>query len=109
MEVPGAHASMMGGCMVLGEVIGIVFETTAPVDDELAVGDAVFNPVETHVDGFGAALFDGIVGNSIPIARDGVEGFEGSEEMFGVLAADILDSKIIYAEGEADWASIVEE
>ncbi len=60
--------------MVLGEVIGIVVETTAPVDDELAVGDAVFNPVETHVDGFGAALFDGIVGNSGGASIIGLDG-----------------------------------
>ena len=50
--------------MVLGEVIGIVFEASAPVDEEITLGDAVFDPVEAHVDGFGAALFDGIIGNT---------------------------------------------
>jgi hypothetical protein len=44
---------------------------------------------------------------SVPVAGDGVEGFEGSEEMFGMLASDILDAKIVHAEGEADRASVV--
>ncbi len=55
---------MMGRGMMLGEVIGVVVETAAPVDDEFAVGNAIFDPVETHVDGFGSALFDGVVGDS---------------------------------------------
>ena len=31
------------------------------VDEELAATGAVADPVETHVDGFGALLFDGVI------------------------------------------------
>ncbi len=47
--------------MVLGEVVGQIVGATAPVDEELALGDVVFDPVEAHVDGFGAALLDSVV------------------------------------------------
>ena len=32
-----------------------------PVDEELAADGAVADPVEAHVDGFGALLFDGVI------------------------------------------------
>jgi hypothetical protein len=50
--------------MVLGEVVGQIVGATPPVDEELALGDVVFDPVEAHVDGFSAALFDSVVGNA---------------------------------------------
>jgi hypothetical protein len=34
------------------------------VDEELALADAVADPIEANVDGFGAPLFDGIIGNA---------------------------------------------
>ena len=34
------------------------------MDDELALLYSVLDPVETHVDGFGAPLFDGGIGNA---------------------------------------------
>ncbi len=34
------------------------------MDEELAFVDAVANPIEAHVDGFGAALFDSVVGDT---------------------------------------------
>jgi hypothetical protein len=55
---------MMKRGVMLGEVTGIVITATAPVDYELAVGNAIFNPVETHV-----ALFDGVlVGTGIALS-----------------------------------------
>jgi hypothetical protein len=30
----------------------------------LALGDAIIYPVEAHVNGFGAALFDGVIGDA---------------------------------------------
>jgi hypothetical protein len=41
----------------------IVFATT-PVDNELALLDAVLCQVETHLDGSGATLFYGFVGDT---------------------------------------------
>ena len=32
-----------------------------PIDQELATAGAVTDPVETHVDGFGALQFDGVI------------------------------------------------
>ena len=61
--------------MVLGEVVGQIVGAAAPVDEELAFGDAVFDPVEAHVDGFGAALFDSVIGNA---GGAGVIGLDGS-------------------------------
>ena len=34
------------------------------VDEELDAADMAADPVETHVDGFGAILFDGVIGKS---------------------------------------------
>jgi hypothetical protein len=41
MEVPGAHAPMMGRGMMLGEVISIVVKATAPMDN-LDAGNAIY-------------------------------------------------------------------
>ena len=50
--------------MVFGEVVGFVECASAPIDDELALADAVTDPVEAHVDGFGSALFYGVIGDT---------------------------------------------
>jgi len=47
--------------MMLGEVVSEVVAAFAPMDDILVLGDAVFDPVKTHVHGFGAALLDGVI------------------------------------------------
>ena len=49
---------------MLGEIIGIVVDALSPVDEELAVLDAIFDPVEMHVDGFGATLFYFVIGDA---------------------------------------------
>ena len=41
--------------MMLGEVVSEVVASFTPMDDILALGDAVLDPVKTHVHGFGAA------------------------------------------------------
>jgi hypothetical protein len=46
-----------------------------PVDKELAFGDAVFDPVEAHVNGFGATLFDSVVGYA---GSTGIVSLDGS-------------------------------
>ncbi len=70
---------MMGWSVMFGEIIGIVVKAASPVDDEFAVGNAVFDPVETHVDGFGSALFDGVVGNS---GSAGIIGLDGGGSLW---------------------------
>jgi hypothetical protein len=44
--------------MVLRVVVSFVFATGSPVDEELALADAILDPVETHVHSFGAFLLD---------------------------------------------------
>ncbi len=48
---------------VLREVIGQVFVGIDVSDSELSLTCAISNPVESHVHGFGAPLFDGVGGN----------------------------------------------
>ena len=59
MQVSSAHAPVMGRRVVLGGVVGQIGGARAPVDVELALRLTVIEPVEAHVHGFGAALFDG--------------------------------------------------
>ena len=47
--------------MMLGDVVSEVVAAFAPMDDVLVLGDAVLNPIKTHVHGFGAALLDGVI------------------------------------------------
>ena len=47
--------------MMLGKVVGKVIGPTAPMDDVLALGNAVLDPVETHVHDAGAALLDSVI------------------------------------------------
>jgi len=47
--------------MMLGEVVSEVVAAFAPMDDVLVLGDAVLDPIKSHVHGFGAALLDGVI------------------------------------------------
>ncbi len=49
---------------VLREVNGQVFVGIDVNKSELSLTCAISNPVESHVHGFGAPLFDGVGGNS---------------------------------------------
>ena len=60
---------------MFGEVVGQIVGTAAPVDKELALVDAVSDPVEAHVNGFGATLFDSVVCNA---GGAGIVGLDGS-------------------------------
>jgi hypothetical protein len=46
---------------VLHEVIREVFSAWPPDDLKLPLAGTVSDPVKTHVNGFGAALFDGVI------------------------------------------------
>ena len=50
--------------MVFGNIIGKVGFSGFPMDIELALSYTVPDPVETHVDGAGAVLLDGVVGDA---------------------------------------------
>jgi hypothetical protein len=55
---------MMCGRMMLGEIVGQIREAGSPVNNKLILLDAVFNPAETHVNGFRTSLLDVFVGNT---------------------------------------------
>ena len=48
-----------------GKVVGSVLDPWGPVDEKLTLGTTVADPVVAHVNHFGAALFDGVIGNAI--------------------------------------------
>jgi hypothetical protein len=71
--------------MMFGEVVGQVVGSSAPVDDKLALGDPVADPIKSHVNGFGSALFDGAIGDA---GRTGVVGLDGGG---GLGVAEIME------------------
>ena len=50
--------------MVFGEIVSVVLLSSLPVDFELALSHAIADPVETHVDCFGASLLDSVIDDS---------------------------------------------
>ena len=48
----------------LREKIGEVVGALAPGDDELALANAIADPVETHVNGLRAVQFDCVIGHA---------------------------------------------
>jgi hypothetical protein len=46
--------------MMLGEVVSTIGFALAPVDLKLALAHSIANPIKTHVDRFGAFLFNGV-------------------------------------------------
>jgi hypothetical protein len=50
--------------MMFGKIISLVENALFPADNKLALANAISNPTETHVDGFGSLLFDTVVGNA---------------------------------------------
>ena len=65
MEVDGSHFFVVGGGMVLGEVVSIIELSSFPVDCKLILFDHVLDPVESHVNGFGSFLFDCVICNAL--------------------------------------------
>ena len=45
-------------------VVCKIFFAASPMDMKLALAFAIFQPVESHVNGLGTALFDGVVGDT---------------------------------------------
>jgi hypothetical protein len=85
---------MMFWGVVLREVIGKVGFAGLPMDAEVALADTVAYPIETHVDCFRAALFDGIIDDAMGTGVIDLDGcwwlrpihfFEGDAKRAGVL------------------------
>jgi hypothetical protein len=64
LDVDGASGTVVLIGVMFGKVVGSVGDAAAPIDNELALADAVADPIETHVHGFGPFLFDRVVGNA---------------------------------------------
>lgn len=62
MRVQRAHELMMGGTVVLCEVIRFVVCGWFPLEQELLLGLSIPEPVVPHVNRFGSLLLDGVVG-----------------------------------------------
>ena len=50
--------------MMFREVISLVENAFFPIDEELFLADAVAGPIKSHVDGFGAFLLNGVIGDA---------------------------------------------
>ena len=59
MNINMSDLTMVGSAMVLCGVVTKVNGARGPVDMELSLVDAVSEPVEAHVNGFGSVLFYG--------------------------------------------------
>jgi len=55
---------VVGGGVVLRKVVGSIGDAGSPEDVELALVGPVAEPIESHVDRFGASLFDSVIGNT---------------------------------------------
>ena len=64
MEIRGANLLMMGRWVMFSEIISFVQNASSPINVELALADAVANPIKAHVECFGSFLFDRVVGDS---------------------------------------------
>jgi hypothetical protein len=61
MQAYGSLGLVVRGREMLGVVVSIVGTARFPMDTELALSDTVTDPIEAHVDGFGASLFDFVI------------------------------------------------
>jgi len=109
MEVHWSHRLVVRRGEVLGVVIGKIISALLPVDAELALANAVTDPVETHINRFGAALLDGVIDETIgtSIVRLDRRGWlgvahfdEGSPDLASVLAIEVKASEFSF-EGRA--------
>lgn len=50
------HEILMGGGMVFCKIIYKIGGARAPIDKDVALGNAISHPVEMHVNGFGLML-----------------------------------------------------
>ena len=74
MQAYGSLGLVVGGREMLGVVVRMVFTTRFPVDSKLALSNTVADPIEAHVDGFGAPLFDFVIDDAF---GDGIVSLDG--------------------------------
>jgi hypothetical protein len=53
LKIPRAHQFVTGWWMMFGKIIGRVQFSGSPIKMELFLGNAILEPVVTHVKGFG--------------------------------------------------------
>ena len=61
MQVCRPHEAVMSRPVMFCVLVVQIGYAWLPVDKELAAAGVVADPIETHVDGFGALLFDGVI------------------------------------------------
>ena len=61
MEINGAHFSVVHWGEMFCEIIPVICDAWAPDYAPLTLRCLVSEPVKSHVDCFGAALFDGVI------------------------------------------------
>ena len=59
---------------MFGEIIGSIVDTFFPMNDKVAEADSVADPIKSHVNGFGAFLFDCVVDNPLSACIVGLYG-----------------------------------
>ena len=64
LQVLEAFALVVHCWMVFGVVVCSIIVCFTPVDAEVSLADAVTDPVEAHINGFGAALLDSVIGDA---------------------------------------------
>ena len=64
MQVFRPHETVMSRRVMLCVIVGNIVYAWFPVYKELAAAGTVVDPGETHVNGFRALLFDGVIGKS---------------------------------------------
>ena len=52
VKVGGPNGLMMGGRMMLGEVVGTIRLTFAPIDFKLPLSNAIADPIKMHINCF---------------------------------------------------------
>jgi hypothetical protein len=99
--------------VVFGEVIGKVGFAGLPMDAEVALADMVADPIETHVDCFRSALFDGIIDDAMGTGVIDLDGcwrlrpihfFEGDAKRTGVLGVVKACTNFCFGGGRKDVA-----
>ena len=65
---------MMSCREVLGEVICKVLRSWTPVNNKMFLADSVLYPIESHIHGFGFALFYSSIGDSGGVGIIGLDG-----------------------------------
>jgi hypothetical protein len=95
MQINGVHCLVLHWGEVFCEVVPKVFGAWSPDDLKLSLAGTVTEPVKSHVDDFGAALFDGV-------NEDAFGAFVVGSKHCGRLVVDQFNEHL--SDGEASWA-----